>query len=133
MKGERYAQSPYEGEGGRGGKNALRDSVKGHASQPPVDKRQRRHATTYAVEEVRTFMAVVGPNSFFALTGINKKQTAVSQNTPEAEIVAAAAAMRTVGLPALENAYRMAAARKQISCKHGRPRSLSYAIVHSHN
>jgi len=48
------------------------------------------------------FLALAGPNSFFPLTGISKKQTAVSHSTPEAEIVAAAAAIRTVGLPALD-------------------------------
>ena len=47
-------------------------------------------------------MALVGPNSFFPLAAVSKKQTAVSHSTPEAEIVAAAAALRTIGLPALD-------------------------------
>ena len=48
------------------------------------------------------FLVLVGPNTFFPLSGVSKKQSAVSHSTPEAEIVAAAQALRTVGLPALD-------------------------------
>ena len=47
------------------------------------------------------FMALTGPNSFFPLTGISKKQSCVSHSTPEAELVAMDLGLRTVGLPAL--------------------------------
>ena len=48
------------------------------------------------------FLAMVGPNTFFPISGVSKKQTAVSHSTPEAEIVAADAAVRTLGMPALD-------------------------------
>jgi hypothetical protein len=48
------------------------------------------------------FLAVTGPNTFFPLNGVSKKQTCVSHSTPEAEIVAANAAIRLEGLPALQ-------------------------------
>ena len=48
------------------------------------------------------FIALTGPNSFFPLNAISKKQTCVSHSTPEAEIVAADLAVRTEGLPALQ-------------------------------
>ena len=35
------------------------------------------------------FMALPGPNTFFPLSGVSKKQTCVSHNTPEAEMVSA--------------------------------------------
>ena len=47
-------------------------------------------------------MALTGPNAFFPLNGVSKKQTCVSHSTPEAEIVAANAAVRLEGLPALQ-------------------------------
>ena len=47
------------------------------------------------------FLALTGPNSFFPLNAISKKQTRVSHSTPEAELVAAAAALRMEGMPAL--------------------------------
>ena len=47
-------------------------------------------------------MALTGPNTFFPLNGVSKKQTCVSHSTPEAEIVAANAAVRLEGLPALQ-------------------------------
>ena len=47
-------------------------------------------------------MALVGPNSFYPLGSISKKQTSVSHSTDEAEIVAMNLAVRTEGLPALE-------------------------------
>ena len=46
------------------------------------------------------FIALTGPNSFFPLNAISKKQSCVSHFTPEAEIVAADLAIRTEGLPA---------------------------------
>ena len=48
------------------------------------------------------FIALTGPNSFFPLNAISKKQSCVSHSTPEAEIVAADLAIRTEGLPALQ-------------------------------
>ena len=47
-------------------------------------------------------MALTGPNTFFPLNSVSKKQTCVSHSTPEAEIVAANAAVRLEGLPALQ-------------------------------
>ena len=47
-------------------------------------------------------IALTGPNSFFPLNAISKKQSCVSHSTPEAEIVAADLAIRTEGLPALQ-------------------------------
>ena len=47
------------------------------------------------------FIALTGPNSFFPLNAISKKQSCVSHSTPEVEIVAANLAIRTEGLPAL--------------------------------
>ena len=48
------------------------------------------------------FLALTGKNTFFPLNGVSKKQTCVSHSTPEAEIVAANAAVRMEGLPALQ-------------------------------
>ena len=47
-------------------------------------------------------MALTGPNTFFPLNGVSKKQNCVSHSTPGAEIVAANAAVRLEGLPALQ-------------------------------
>ena len=47
------------------------------------------------------FLCLVGPNTFYPLNAISKKQTCVSHSTPEAELVAADAAMRIEGLPSL--------------------------------
>ena len=47
-------------------------------------------------------MALPGPSIFFPLNGVSKKQTCISHSTPEAEIVAANAAVRLEGLPALQ-------------------------------
>ena len=47
-------------------------------------------------------MAFAGPNTFYPSNGVSKKQTCVSHSTPEAEIVAANAAVRLEGLPALQ-------------------------------
>mgnify|MGYP001407813720 CR=1 FL=1 len=49
-----------------------------------------------------TLLALRGPNTFFPLGAVSKKQTAQSHSTPESEIVAADAAVRTVGIPALD-------------------------------
>ena len=48
------------------------------------------------------FLSLEGPNSFFPLNAQSKKQTCVSHSTPESEIVAADAAVRIMGLPALD-------------------------------
>ena len=38
-----------------------------------------------------SFTAIIGPNTFFPMSGYSRKQTCVSKSTPEAELVAAAA------------------------------------------
>ena len=48
------------------------------------------------------FLALTGPNTFFPLNGVSKKQTCVSHSIPEAEVVAANAAVRFEGLLALQ-------------------------------
>ena len=48
------------------------------------------------------FLALTGPNTFFPLNGVSKRQACVSHSTPEAELVAASAAIRIEGLPALQ-------------------------------
>ena len=50
----------------------------------------------------RCFLAMVGPNTFFPLAAKSQRQTAVAHSTPEAEIVSAGHAVRTVGMPALD-------------------------------
>jgi hypothetical protein len=45
--------------------------------------------------------ALLGPRSVFPIAGQSRKQGCVSHSTPEAEVVAAANALRTTGLPAL--------------------------------
>ena len=50
----------------------------------------------------QVLIATTGPNSFFLLNAISKKQPCASHSTPEAEIVAADLAIRTQGLPALQ-------------------------------
>ena len=47
------------------------------------------------------FTCLIGPNSFFPLSALSKKQTCVSHSTPEAEIVAADMAVKNEGLPLL--------------------------------
>jgi len=47
-------------------------------------------------------LMLLGPSSCWPLAGQSKKQTAVSHSTPEAELVSADHAVRTVGLPALD-------------------------------
>ena len=48
------------------------------------------------------FMTLAGPNSCMPLAAASRKQTCVSHSTPEAEIVALDAAMRSTGIPSLE-------------------------------
>ena len=48
------------------------------------------------------YVALIGPNTFFPIGGYSRKQTCVSHSTPEAEIVAANAALRVEGLPAMD-------------------------------
>ena len=48
------------------------------------------------------FLALHGPATRFPLQAISKRQSCVSHSTPEAEIVAADMALRTVGIPAIE-------------------------------
>jgi len=48
------------------------------------------------------FLCLSGRNTFFPLAAVSKKQTAKSHSTPEAEIVAADFALRSVGLPSLQ-------------------------------
>ena len=43
-----------------------------------------------------------GPHTRFPLAGLSKRQGCVSHSTPEAEIVAADTAVRTIGLPAMD-------------------------------
>ena len=45
---------------------------------------------------------MAGPNTFFPLGAHSRKQTCVSHSTPEAELVAADAALRLEGLPAAD-------------------------------
>ena len=47
-------------------------------------------------------LSLLGPHSVWPITGQSKKQTCVSNSTPEAEIVAADHAIRTHGVPALD-------------------------------
>ena len=46
-----------------------------------------------------TFLALAGPNTYFPLSAFSKKQTSISINSTEAEVVCASTALRTVGLP----------------------------------
>ena len=48
-----------------------------------------------------TFVALVGPRTFFPLNAIAKKQTCVSHSSTESEIVALDTALRVEGLPVL--------------------------------
>ena len=48
------------------------------------------------------FIALTGPNTWFPLNAISKKQTSVSHSTPEAELVALDHGVRAEGLPALD-------------------------------
>ena len=53
------------------------------------------------------FLALYGDHSFFLLSGQSKKQTAVSHSTREAYIAAADHAIRSSGLPALQQWERL--------------------------
>ena len=48
------------------------------------------------------FLALSGPNTCFPLGAKCQRQTAVAHSTPEAEIISANAAIRTIGLPAVD-------------------------------
>ena len=48
------------------------------------------------------FLTLSAPTSCFPLAAKSQKQTSVSHSTPEAEIVAANSAVRTIGFPALD-------------------------------
>ena len=48
-----------------------------------------------------SFLAVVGPNSFFPLQWASRKQTSVSRSTTESEVVSLAAGVYSEALPAL--------------------------------
>ena len=56
--------------------------------------------TTYK-STTGSFSCLIGPNSFFPLSALSKKQTCVSHSTPEAEIVAADTAIKNEGTPLL--------------------------------
>ncbi len=47
-------------------------------------------------------MALSGPSTDFPLSAYSKRQSSVAHSTPEAEIVAAASALRLCGVPALD-------------------------------
>ena len=47
------------------------------------------------------FFCLAGPDTFFRIQAHSKKQTAVSHSTPEAGIVSADSAARTIGTPVL--------------------------------
>ena len=47
-------------------------------------------------------LCLLGPNSVFPISGQSKKQGCVSHSTPEAEVVAADHALRTMGIPCLD-------------------------------
>ena len=47
------------------------------------------------------FMKITGPSTHFPISGLSQKQTAVSHSTTEAEIIAAALAIRKEGVPNL--------------------------------
>ena len=47
------------------------------------------------------FLALIGPNSFFPLGALSKRQGCVSTSTPEAEVVAAQYAVQKMGIPSL--------------------------------
>ena len=47
------------------------------------------------------YLCIRGPGTAFPIAGSSQRQTHVSHSTPEAEIVAADFAIRTIGIPAL--------------------------------
>ena len=48
-----------------------------------------------------TFMALVGPNTYWPINAFSKKQTATAMSSTEAEVIAANHAVRAQGLPSL--------------------------------
>ena len=48
-----------------------------------------------------SFMALVGPNTYWPINAFSKKQTATAMSSTEAEVVAANHAVRAQGLPSL--------------------------------
>ena len=48
-----------------------------------------------------SFMALVGPNTYFPINAFSKKQTAVAMSSTEAEVIAANHSVRAQGLPSL--------------------------------
>ena len=82
--------------------------LEGYIGDKPEDLRLQLFADADSASDLTTrkstsglFLALCGPHSFFPLTAASKKQTAVSHSTPEAELVAADAALRTLGFPAM--------------------------------
>ena len=52
------------------------------------------------------FVALTGPNSFYPISALSKRQSCVSHSTPEAELVAADLAIRTKAyLPWISGLY----------------------------
>ena len=47
------------------------------------------------------FLVLWGPNTFFPIAALSSRQTSVSHSTPEAEIIAAEAGLRKIGIPAM--------------------------------
>ena len=47
------------------------------------------------------FLCLSGPNSFFPLAALSKKQTSIAHSTPEAEIVSVDTALKNLGVPSL--------------------------------
>ena len=47
------------------------------------------------------YLVLSGPNTFYPIMALSRKQVCVSHSTPEAEMVAANLALRAIGLPAL--------------------------------
>ena len=83
--------------------------LEGYIGDDPKDLRLQLFADADFAGDLSTrkstsglFLALAGPHSFYPLTASSKKQTAVSHSTPEAEIVAADAALRTLGFPGMD-------------------------------
>ena len=86
--------------------SSLDDKLKGHIGDSIEDLNPTLYSDADFVGCLDTakstsgvFIAPTGPNSFFLLNAISKKQSCVSHSIPEAEIVAADLAIRTEGLP----------------------------------
>ena len=83
--------------------------MEGYIGDDPKDLRLQLFADADFASDLATrkstsglFLALAGPHSFFPLTAAGKKQSAVSHSTPEAGIVAADTAIRTLGIPAMD-------------------------------